>query len=295
MKVISPSASIIDYTGMSLLEKIELAGRLCYKSEEKITPGSAAAFVKNTAAAGHNSVLEMGHLVFPGVKISERELAEFLLTKPKYLHWTEDSGYLTVSGSPRAIRDLYRAYPECEVVHCLYFGMLRKYPELALDQYVTSDDWFEAVEEFGWPEDEHNYVGVRFIIGRHTSHELVRHRPMGVLQESQRYCNYSLGKFGKEVTFIKPAGIPLGTDEQREWSDAMKLAEASYFRLINSRLVAPQVARTVLPNSTKTEVIVYCNLVQWKHIFYMRISPACDPSMLEVMIPLEEEFERRGC
>lgn len=294
MRVISPSASVIDYTGMNLLDKIELAGRLCYKSEDKIVPGSAARFVKKTAASGHNSVLEMADLVFPGVMLSEREFGEFLLTKPKYLNWTEDRGDLTISGSPRAIRDLYSAYPECEVIHCLYYGMIRLYPELALDNLVTSDDWFEFVEDYSGDEDEHRYVGVRFIIGRHTSHELVRHRPIGVLQESQRYCNYSLGKFGQEVTFVRPVGIPLDTDEQREWIAAMRLAEASYFRLVNSRLVTPQVARTVLPNSTKTEVIVYCNMVQWKHIFYMRTSPACDPSMLEVMVPLEEEFKRRG-
>ena len=69
-------------------------------------------------------------------------------------------------------------------------------------------------------------------------------------------------------------------------------AEESYFELLKHN--TPQVARTVLPNSTKTEVIIYANLVQWKHILQLRTTPACDPSMLEVMVPLKEEFRAKG-
>lgn len=54
-----------------------------------------------------------------------------------------------------------------------------------------------------------------------------------------------------------------------------------------------QAARTVLPNSTRTKLIIYADPGQWRHIFSLRYSPAADPAMREVMIPLEQEFKER--
>lgn len=286
MKVIDASADIIDYGSMDLLEKIELAGRLCYKSEDKIEPGSAAKFVTKTAAHGHKSVLEMGHLTFRtflDLANHSVHISQFMLLKPKYFQITFEMGEMIISATPRAIIDLYVLHPYDYVASNLMFGLCCEYPVFGPARIGE----FKVTDKFN-NVDEHCYYGVRFIIGRHTSHELVRHRPIGVLQESQRYCNYGLDKFDNEVTFIKPTYM----ESFYIWVEAMKYAEKQYFDLLKNN--APQVARTVLPNSTKTEVIVYANVTQWRHMLWLRTTPACDPSMLEVMIPLREKFAEKG-
>lgn len=283
MKVIKPSAHIIDYGDMTLLEKIELAGRLCYKSEDKITPGSAEKFVADVIKRGHMSVLEMGHVTVSG-RVGVESFFFFLETKPKYFSITYDNynKTLTVSATPRAIIEHSRAYPRDYVSENLQRFLCNNFPVLCGESGST------LFSNSGIREQQHTYYGVRFIIGRHASHELVRHRPIGVLQESQRYCNYSLDKFNSEVTFIEPVGMT----NISLWREAMLDAEEAYFELLRSN--SPQVARTVLPNSTKTEVIIYANVPQWQHMLRLRTTPACDPSMLEVMVPLKEEFKVKG-
>jgi thymidylate synthase (FAD) len=124
-----------------------------------------------------------------------------------------------------------------------------------------------------------------------VTHELVRHRPCSFLQESQRYCRYSQDKFGNQVTFIRPLFFTLGSTEYKLWQQAMEETESLYLKLLETS--TPQAARTVLPNSCKTEIIVYCNLAEWRHICRLRTSPAAEPSMREVMIPLETEIQKR--
>ena len=75
------------------------------------------------------------------------------------------------------------------------------------------------------------------------------------------------------------------------WRQTMEACEQSYLRLLETS--SPQAARSVLPNSCKTEIIVYANLSQWQHIIALRTSAAADPSMREVMLPLQEELARR--
>ena len=135
----------------------------------------------------------------------------------------------------------------------------------------------------------HRHVAAKFIVNRAVSHEIVRHRPDSFLQESQRYCRYSNAKFGGEVTFIKPCFWADDTMEYAEWYRACNRAEYIYLSLLDGG-ASPQAARTVLPNSCKTEIIVFASLTQWQHIFNLRTSAACDPSMVEVMRPLLDEF-----
>ena len=137
----------------------------------------------------------------------------------------------------------------------------------------------------------HRYIAVKFIVNRAVTHEIVRHRIASYLQESQRYCNYSGDKFGNEVTFVKPVFFAEESAEYRLWQQAMLAAEQQYLQLLQT--AAPQAARTVLPNSCKTEIIVYANLEEWRHIFKLRCSKAAEPSMREVMIPLHEAFQNR--
>ncbi len=138
---------------------------------------------------------------------------------------------------------------------------------------------------------KHRHIAVKFIVNRAVTHEIVRHRPCSFLQESQRYCRYSDDKFGSEVTFIKPMFYDEDSPEYEIWRRAMLDTEQMYLQLLATS--TPQAARTVLPNSCKTELIVYANLDEWRHIFKLRTTKAAEPSMREVMIPLQQDFKQR--
>ena len=132
---------------------------------------------------------------------------------------------------------------------------------------------------------EHYSFSVRFIVDRGVSHEIVRHRIASFSQESTRYCNYSNDSFNSEVTFISPFFFTGNTTSREVWETAMTNAEDSYFKLLNEGN-SPQEARSVLPNSLKTEVIMTANLREWRHFFKLRTSEASHPQMREVTKPL---------
>ena len=140
---------------------------------------------------------------------------------------------------------------------------------------------------------EHVSATVELTTSRAVTHELVRHRVASFAQESTRYCNYSKDKFGNQLTFIIPEFFQYGSPAWKVWKDAMECAEAYYLTLINMG-VKPEEARTVLPNSLKTEVIMTANCAEWKHFFNLR---ACNstgkahPQMLEVSRPLLDDFK----
>ena len=140
---------------------------------------------------------------------------------------------------------------------------------------------------------EHCVISVKFIVDRGVSHEIVRHRMASYAQESTRYCNYSKDKFGHELIFISPCFWSKGSQEYEEWYAAMNSAEDIYFELINWG-VTPEQARTVLPNSIKTEVVMTANLREWRHFFKLRalgFTGKPHPQMLEVTVPLLAEFK----
>lgn len=136
---------------------------------------------------------------------------------------------------------------------------------------------------------EHESASVRFICDRGITHEIVRHRLASYSQESTRYANYSQNKFGHEITVIKPCFWAEGTPEYTLWHSSMLQAEAVYLKLIQSG-ASPQEARSVLPNSLKTEIVVTCNLREWRHIFSLRCAKAAHPQMREIMLPLLSDF-----
>jgi len=159
----------------------------------------------------------------------------------------------------------------------------------------------EAMLEFG-------DITVKFVCDRGVSHEIVRHRVASYAQESTRYCNYSNDKFYGELTFIIPCWLKLeektvnylgdgdheGACEEEPnnlmWSIQMESAEASYLKLLDSGW-SPQQARSVLPNSLKTEINVKMNLREWRHFFRLRCSNAAHPQMQELTRPLLEKFQ----
>jgi thymidylate synthase (FAD) len=136
---------------------------------------------------------------------------------------------------------------------------------------------------------EHLNVTVLFICDRGISHELVRHRLASFSQESTRYANYSKEKFGKEITVIRPFFWDKKSDLYFAWQEAMEQAENHYLQLIQLG-ARPEEARSVLPNSLKTELIMTCNLREWRHIFDLRCSRAAHPQMRELLLPLLREF-----
>lgn len=139
---------------------------------------------------------------------------------------------------------------------------------------------------------EHASITVRFICDRGVTHELVRHRLAAFSQESTRYANYSKDKFGSEITVIRPLFWAKGTPEYQRWHESMLRAEADYMALLEMGAKA-QEARSVLPNSLKTEIVMTANLREWRHVIALRSSPAAHPQIREIMLPLLEEFHGR--
>ena len=134
-------------------------------------------------------------------------------------------------------------------------------------------------------------VAVRLICDRGVTHEIVRHRIASYSQESTRYCNYSGDKFGNEITVIRPFFWNDDPEKFEIWKSAMLATEKAYNDLIAAGATA-QEARSVLPNSLKTEIVMTMNIREWRHFLKLRTSPAAHPQMREVAIPLLREFQK---
>lgn len=198
MKIIKPYAEILTpINGVEVLKLIEMVGRKCYKSEDKITDESAYKFVEMLIKRGHEAMIE------------------------------------------------------------------------------------------------HYNVSVLFVCDRGVSHEIVRHRIASYAQESTRYCNYSKGKFDEQITVIKPCFFNCNdeNDHYYDWEIAMNQAEDKYIELIENG-ASPQEARSVLPNSLKTELVMTTNLREWRHFFKLRTAEGAHPQMREIAIPLLKEFKQ---
>ena len=185
-----------DIDGAKILQKLERCGRVCYKSEDKITEGSAEKFIGMILKSGHESVLE------------------------------------------------------------------------------------------------HEKLTVKFICDRGVTHEIVRHRIASYSQESTRYCNYSKDKFGNELTFIRPCFWADDSEEYAVWKQAMEDIEKAYVKLI-SLGAKPEEARSILPNSLKTEIVCTMNLREWRHFFRLRTAERAHPQIREISVALLDELKKR--
>lgn len=137
---------------------------------------------------------------------------------------------------------------------------------------------------------EHESVTVRVICDRGVTHEIVRHRIASYSQESTRYCNYSSDKFGNELTFIKPCFWSEESEGYKIWTKSMQIVEDNYIKLINSG-AKPQEARSILPNSIKTEIVMTMNLREWRHFFKLRCDKAAHPQMREIAVIILNKFK----
>jgi len=138
-------------------------------------------------------------------------------------------------------------------------------------------------------DDPWRQLVVRFTVDRGVTHELVRQRDASFSQESTRYCNYSNGKFGSAITFVDPFFWAYDSEEYTIWKDVCMYCETGYKALIDLG-AKPEEARSVLPNSTKSEIVMSTSLNGWKYIFSLRVPTSAHPQMREVMIPLYNEF-----
>ena len=140
---------------------------------------------------------------------------------------------------------------------------------------------------------EHESISVRVICDRGVSHEIVRHRIASYSQESTRYCNYSNDKFGNELTFIKPIfSENCNAGMMDTFEVACEEIEKRYFAMLNNG-ATPQEARSILPNSLKTEIVMTMNLREWRHFFKLRCDKAAHPQTREIANMILKEFKEK--
>ena len=308
MKAINAYTQIFDDINgqQDILKKIEVCGRVCYKSEGKIEEGTAKKFIGNIIKRGHEAVLEHGSFIFlmsPNVYQNIERAIQIFKNEYNYnsfLRFTKD-GRCVVSGNVRAWRDFFKVHLACfKSLPKLMETFIKENPVLFPEfqdvnfvDFNVNGSTFIQIKPTDLQTDfeklTHWDVTVKFVTDRGVSHEIVRHRPASYCQESTRYCNYSKDDFGKEITVIIPPFLKYKSDAWNIWIQSMKNAEKDYFELLNIGLTA-QEARGVLPTNLKTELVMTANLAEWKTFFELRTAPAAHPQMVEVAIPLFEDM-----
>lgn len=324
MRIVEPSVEImrtgLEAEFMTPEQFIEKVGRTCYKSEDKITNDSAAKFVGNLIKRGHEAMIEHWNLIFNTSFYTyndvERDWRELLESANKqdggerlrpYIRFTnhmdKDCAYrYVISGNMRAWRDFTKACVDgFGYIPRYMHGMIRNYPLFfpEFQDYVPAiivNDLMVPISVNELSETErrvHQDVTVKFVCDRGVSHEIVRHRVASFAQESTRYCNYGLDKFGNEITVVRPSWCSKADDKYEDWRSGCCTAEGAYFTMLADG-ATPQEARSILPNSTKTEIIVTMNLDGWDHFFGLRCALDAHPDMREVACMAKNQFAARG-
>ena len=291
MRLIKPSFEILDqqYGLEGIYKQIEIAGRTCYKSEDKITEDSAKEFVDRMIKSGHGAMLEHG-TVYLAIPISE---------------WRCTDDY----------RDSYISNPYSNVNDSLV-----DWENNEGTVYITTN--FRVLVENGWLDDlqyicepteyHEKRITVKFITDQGILREFTRHRVFSFAVESTRYCNYSKNRFSHEITFIQPNWISdkdienyhmdfgYFTDQDtnhitavNRFMSALKNAEYFYMELIKLGW-KPQQARNILPLATKCDMVMTGFLSDWKHFFELRDATSAHPQAQELAHSLHETFIQRG-
>ncbi|MCK5614865.1 FAD-dependent thymidylate synthase [Candidatus Pacearchaeota archaeon] len=292
-----------------IVQKIGTMSRICYKSEH-LAKESEKGFVNGIIKKNHNSCLEKGVItLICDIHVGRQALVEFCAIEKPFIKVDElGEKSLIITGSIRGFRELAMKHRHKTVVYEIY-SYLKKNMSFFFSEIGEDDDdtqeagcSIKAINIDHYKERtistdiymRHRHQGVKFITNRAVTHEMVRHRPVAFLQESQRYCSYDKDQFGNEVTFIQPLAFPKLMEEEayQIWNETMEYCEKRYLEAVKSGMSA-QAARTMLPNSCKTEINIYTDLRQWSHIFAMRsINKHAEPSMREAMIPVHESFKK---
>lgn len=258
MNLIKPSFEIIEQApGIQGVKKqIELAGRTCYKSEDKITDTSCEEFVSRMVNSGHGAMLEHGtvYLYLPVDDANFSELAE-KYTENKY----------TIVNQKQFVTTNYRV--------------------------LVENGWLDDLQYQCEPTEYHEKrITVKFTLPISISREFIRHRTASFAEQSTRYCNYSRDKFGGELTFIKPYWYD---QYKEEFESSCQYYEDTYMMAIESGLKA-QEARELLPLCTKTELVMTGFVSDWEHFFKLRCHSTAHPQARELAVPLHQEFLNRN-
>lgn len=311
MKIVKCDARVIDEPNP--LKKVELVGRTCYKSEDKITDDSCYSFVSRLISRQHYAMLEHAELTY---EIECSQLPdEFMLIPFARISSKHVGGvkyyYVTVS--------LSHLYRQLDLSNPISQSIMQSMKALYLSKYVehnndaTNTDEYcigkneleadmtirllpnvQAIRNFckeDW--DLHASCTIKLITDRGVSHEAVRHR-CSVAQESTRYCLYSNDKFGGQLSYVLPSTLESWPDEAKDlYMKELEHDEQVYIQLTNEYGLSAQQARAVLNNSTKTDVILTMPVYQWKHFFAVRAhgeTGAPHPDMKEVAIKAKKAF-----
>lgn len=284
MKIIQPSFNIMEQgSGVDgIYKQIELAGRTCYKSEDRITETSAKAFVERMVASKHTAMLEHGTV---------------------YLALPMESMFpITANGWGKYTKNCYsKGFKVCFVNEQKCVGVTTNY------RVLVENGWLEDLQYLCEPTEYHDKrVTVHFVCDRAIANEFVRHRVFSFAQESTRYCNYSKDKFSNELTFIAPSWFKEdvsydkgGLDDANSqiFVESCELAEQNYLDMIKFGGAKPQDARAILPLSLKTELIMTGFVSDWEHFFDLRAletTGAPHPDASKLAIPLYNEFKKRN-
>ena len=259
MKLIESKVELIEQqSGLEgMYKQIELAGRTCYKSEDKITEDSAKEFVDRMIKLGHGAMLEHG-TVYLEMDVNYGSLVYLELeqkyTRNRYSRVDFEGGVMYVTTNLRVL---------------------------------VENDWLDDLQYACEPAEFHEKrITARFTCDRGVSHEIVRHRVFSFAQESTRYCNYSKDKFGNEITYIQPCW-EMQKDEEELFLLQLEQAQNTYNALISSGW-KPQQARAILPNALKTEIVVTGFESDWKHFLKLRTAGAVHPDMHKLAVELKE-------
>lgn len=268
MKLIESSVQIIEEKDP--YKMIELAGRTCYKSEDKITENSAKEFVDRMIKLGHGAMLEHGTV------------------------------YLTITATSPEVRK-YEINPYSRVKKISVDGINGRAYITTNYRVLVENKWLDDLKYQCDPTPSHEKrITAKFICDRSTANQFVRHRVFSFAQESQRYCNYNKDKFNNELTFIRPTWLNIPTGDYTYWDgdwcdiDNMKIQLPSdngiadnflwclnnagmQYRLLINKGLKPQEARGVLPNATKTELVMTGFESDWEGFFKLRCSGAAHP------------------
>ena len=306
MIIIKPSVELVG-GNVGLFDRpkhVELCGRVCYKSEAKITEGSAEKFIAGIIKRGHEAVLEHARVTLD--LTDHPHTWEWIQSRRVEMHTFDGiADYLTssdlsssyakiISGNMRAWRNLsaFAVAHEYEVpdpIRRMWIENAPFFPEYIskiasyIKDTLTDINPRPGVPTFNDPalRLRHSWYTLRFICDRGVTHEIVRHRPASYCQESTRYCNYGKGAFGMQITVIDPCFLRDGSALHAAWQTACMRAEAAYLGMLELGCT-PQEARDVLPNSLKTELVMTATADEWLHFLKLRTSEAAHPQMREV-------------
>jgi thymidylate synthase (FAD) len=250
-------------------KQIEIAGRTCYKSEDKITPDSAHIFVQRMVNSGHGAMLEHGtvYLQIPFKYIDVSSKLEIPIMEDSVVKYTENK------------------YSKCVTINQVAY-ITTNY------RVLVENEWLDDLQYLCEPTEYHEKrIAVRVICDRGVSHEFVRHRVKSFAQESTRYCNYIKAKFGGSVTCITPPWLQ--EHEELEFEEDLTVIEQIYFKWLKKGWTAQQ-ARGFLSTFTKTELVMTGFVSDWEHFFELRCHSTAHPQAREIAIPLQEQFIEKG-